>query len=107
LGHDTRPFVLGAYVEPRIDERHDVEALASLVILTNAWLEPGTLDSFNSFNLSYTPALPTFYQPQLLFARRISDRNHRNVTLIMFRVAQTRRSTAVVATGMFTRSTTK
>ncbi|KAH8634352.1 hypothetical protein IG631_09752 [Alternaria alternata] len=66
LGHDTRPFVLGAYVEPRIDERHDVETLAALVILINAWLEPGTLDSFNSFNASYTPALPTFDQPQLL-----------------------------------------
>ena len=82
-----------------IDERHDVEALASLVILINASF--GSLEPWYSFNVNSTRALSTFYQPQLHSTPRESDTNYRNVTLIMLRLAQTRRRPAsFVASGM-------
>lgn len=82
-----------------IDERHDVEALASLVILINASF--GSLEPWYSFNVTSARALTTFHQPQLHSTPRESDTNYRNVTLIMLRVAQTRRRPAsFVASGM-------
>jgi len=82
-----------------IDERHDVEALASLVILINASF--GSLEPWCSFNVTSARALSTLYQSQLHSTPRESDTNYRNVTLIMLRVAQTRRRPAsFVASGM-------
>lgn len=81
-----------------IDERHDVKALASLVILINASF--GSLEPWYSFNVTSARALSTLYQPQLHSTPLESDTNYRNVTLIMLRVAQTRRRPAsFVASG--------
>lgn len=106
IGWGMIPHVALAHMWSRgIDERHDVEALASLVILINASF--GSLEPWYSFNVTSARALSTFYQPQLHSTPRESDTDYRNVTLIMLRVAQTRRRPAsLVASGMSTQSST-